>query len=308
MFLRKFPFTLLFLTVFLVSCREAPQSSSAPAPGPDPAPSPNPLSEAFKAYWYAGEAELTSFALQQARYGEIREGHAVLVYVTEPFDPEKQVKDDQKDSSSVSVLKLNRTKKFLTGIYPYSIMSSIFHPVGDHLGSLKISTSIQEWCGHVYMQMNQRDSLELTGHSYFESEADMKTSLPKSMTEDGLWNTVRIAPGRLPQGAVSLIPSFEYLRLVHQPTKAYAASATLSKPGKQRTYTLTYPALNRTLQIHFEGSFPHRILGWTESYPSGFGSNARVMTTTAERIRTLKSPYWRQNTNADTVMRDSLGI
>ena len=43
------------------------------------------LSQEFKGYWYAGKAEVSSYKLEQARYGEIREGNAVLVYVTEDF-------------------------------------------------------------------------------------------------------------------------------------------------------------------------------------------------------------------------------
>jgi hypothetical protein len=33
-----------------------------------------PLTEEFKKYWYAGEAEITSYTLKQARYGEMRTG------------------------------------------------------------------------------------------------------------------------------------------------------------------------------------------------------------------------------------------
>ena len=50
------------------------------------------LSQTFKDYWYAGKAEITSYKLEQARYGEIRNGKAVLIYVTEDFLPNKQVK------------------------------------------------------------------------------------------------------------------------------------------------------------------------------------------------------------------------
>ena len=38
-----------------------------------------PPSEEFKKTWYAGKAELSSFTLQQARYGEIRTGIQRLV-------------------------------------------------------------------------------------------------------------------------------------------------------------------------------------------------------------------------------------
>jgi hypothetical protein len=269
---------------------------------------PRPLSAEFKDYWYAGEAELTSYSLQQARYGELRDGHAVLVFVTEPFDPAAQVKDDRADSLSVSVLKLNKTKKFLTGIYPYSIMSSIFYPVGDHMHALKVSNSIQEWCGHVYSQLNNRDLFELTSHSYFEREADQALSLPKTLTEDEIWTKIRIAPDQLPQGVHSMLPSLEYLRLRHVPYEAQSVRLTLSEPAAVRTYTLTYPELNRTLQIHFEGSFPYRIQGWTESFPSGYGADAQVLSTTARLKKTLNTPYWRQNSNADEALRDSLGI
>ncbi|MEM6807488.1 MAG: septum formation inhibitor Maf, partial [Bacteroidota bacterium] len=51
-------------------------------------------SDDFQAYWYKGEAEISSYKLEQARYGEIHEGHSVLVYVTEDFSKSKQVKLD----------------------------------------------------------------------------------------------------------------------------------------------------------------------------------------------------------------------
>ncbi len=85
----------------------------------------------FSDYWYQGKAELNRFELKQVRYGEIREGDAVLVFVTEDFLPETQVKYEYKPVSEqpVSALKLNFTRKFLTGVYPYSMMSSVFTPV-----------------------------------------------------------------------------------------------------------------------------------------------------------------------------------
>ena len=45
------------------------------------------LSQEFKDYWYAGTAEITSYNLKQARYGEIHQGTAVTVFVTEDFLP-----------------------------------------------------------------------------------------------------------------------------------------------------------------------------------------------------------------------------
>jgi len=132
----------------------------------------------FNDYWYAGEAEITSYELVQARYGEKRNGQAVLIFVTEDFLPDLQVKDESSSGEGISVLKLNYTKKFYTGIYPYSMMSSVFTPVKneDYPSTLKVSTSSQEWCGHTYLQVNhENEAYRVTGHSYFESEADQET-------------------------------------------------------------------------------------------------------------------------------------
>ncbi|MCK0159381.1 septum formation inhibitor Maf [Allomuricauda sp. F6463D] len=267
-----------------------------------------PLSEDFKKYWYAGDAEITSYKLEQARYGEIRDGSAVLIYVTEPFLPVKQVKADGNNPDNISVLKLNATKNFLTGIYPYSIMGSTFYPVYDNQHAIKASLSVQEWCGHVYSQINNRDTFEYTSHSYFENEADQELSLEKSTLENEIWTKIRINPKDLPVGDISLIPSLESLRMGHQEIKAYRAQATLSSANGLSTYTLTYPDLERTLTIHFTSDHPYSIESWTEKTKSRGGQNSNTLITSASKIKTLKTAYWDQKSNKDSILRDSLGL
>ncbi|NAY91166.1 septum formation inhibitor Maf [Muricauda sp. JGD-17] len=267
-----------------------------------------PISEAFKEYWYAGKAEITSYTLEQARYGEIRNGHAVLVFVTEPFLPEKQVKADRSNGENVSVLKLNATKKYLTGIYPYSIMGSTFYPVDDNQHALKTSLSVQEWCGHVYSQVNNRENFEFTSHSYFESEADQQFELEKNVLENEIWARIRINPNDLPVGEIQMIPSLEFVRLRHQRFQAHNATATLSSQNGIQTYTIYYPDLDRTLSIDFSEAFPHSIEGWQETFKSGFGPNAKSMTSVATKRKTIQTAYWGQNSNEDVILRDSLGL
>jgi len=262
----------------------------------------------FKEYWYAGKAEITSFELQQVRYGELREGKAVLIYVTEDFLPEKQVKADRPRKENSKVLKLNSTKNFLTGIYPYSIMTSTFHPVFTKEHAIKVSNSVQEWCGQVYMQLNNRGMYEINAHSYFEREADQFLKLEKEYLENELWTLVRIAPDELPKGELKLIPSMEFLRLQHREIKAYDAVASLEKKGELSEYVVTYPELNRTLTITFQSNFPFGIEGWTDTHTSGYGSGARTLTSSAKKLKTLKTDYWTQNKNADVSLRDSLGL
>ena len=53
-----------------------------------------PKSDRFSVYWNQGKAELARYELQQVRYGEIHQGDAVLIFVTEDFLKDKQVKYD----------------------------------------------------------------------------------------------------------------------------------------------------------------------------------------------------------------------
>ena len=263
----------------------------------------NPSKE-FKAYWYAGEAEISSYKLEQARYGEIREGKAVLVYVTEPFLPKKQVKADAQGPNDISVLKLNATKNFNTGIYPYSIMQSTFYPVSNTDHALKVSASIQEWCGQVYTQLNNRSKFEIMSHSYFETEADESFKIDKEILENELWTKLRINPNALPTGDMEIIPSLEFIRLKHIILKAYKATAKLS----EGSYKIHYPEINRSLTIDFNPEFPYDIRSWEETYSSGFGSSAQVLTTKAVKIKTIKSAYWNKNKNSDAQLRKKLEL
>ncbi|WP_353778621.1 septum formation inhibitor Maf [Winogradskyella sp. 3972H.M.0a.05] len=261
-----------------------------------------PLSEDFKSYWYAGEAEITSFKLEQARYGELRQGNAVLVYVTEEFDKNLQVKADYSNPDNIPVLKLNATKNFYTGVYPYSIMQSTFFPVSNNQHAIKVTCSVQEWCGHVYSQLNNKEQFEIKSHSYFQSEADQDFTLSKAILENELWTQLRINPKSLPVGSIEIVPSFEFSRLRHASLKAYKANAEL----KNNSYSISYPELDRTLTINFNPEFPHEIVGWEESFKSGFGPNAKMMTTKATKLKTIKSAYWGKNSNADESMRKTL--
>jgi hypothetical protein len=300
-------FQVSLLSVFLLlSC------STATTPKEDEKKEKEPnRSKAFDEYWYDGNGEISSYKISQARYGEMREGNSVLVFVTEPFLKKKQVKADQPDDqNSISVLKLNHTKKFNTGIYPYSIMTSVFFPVqvkkNEH--ALKVTNSVQEWCGQVFAQLNNRSDFEVEARSYFESEGDQNFHLKKSALEDELWAKIRVNPNSLPIGDLMLIPSMEFVRLKHIELKAYPATATLKKQGDITTYSITYSSLKRTLSISFAQDFPHQITSWKDSYTSGWGKGAKQLTTTAELTKTLKIPYWNYNSNTSVYLRDSLDL
>lgn len=309
--LKRIVLILMALSLSIASCTEKPTENKKDATASretNPSKPKKALSEAFKNYWYAGVAEITSFKLQQARYGETRNGEAVLIYVTEPFLPEAQVKADESHPENIPVLKLNMTKNYLTGIYPYSIMTSTFYPVHDNRHAIKISFSSQEWCGQMYAQLNNREQFNVISHSYFEGEADQDIKLEKTILEDEIWNKIRIDPKALPLGNFEVIPSLEHIRLSHKELKAYKAILTLAETNGTSTYEINYPELQRTLKINFSTDFPYAVQGWSETAKSGFGDNAKSLTSTATKMKTLRTPYWQQNGNKDLYLRDSLGL
>ena len=278
-----------------------------------------PLSEQFKAYWYSGTAEINSYQLQQARYGEMRDGYAVLIFVTEDFLLDSQLKKEAETKEDItSVLKTNYVKKFTTGIYDYSMMSSIFTAVerNEFPNTLKVSTSSQEWCGHSYLQFNLKNNqYQFKGHSYFMNEGDQNELVEKAYFEDEIFNLIRMNPEYVPFGAINLIPSTQWLRLSHQDIKAYAAQISIGSKldsnyssSEISTVKIDYDDLERTVEIFYQTQFPYQILGWEETTKSGFGKNAAMMTTKAVLDTTILSPYWSKNLNKDEYLRKELQL
>ncbi|MBN4062133.1 hypothetical protein JYU20_02925 [Bacteroidales bacterium AH-315-I05] len=273
-----------------------------------------PVNEEFNTYWYQGKAEITSYKLEQARYGEIHQGHAVLIFVTEDFSKKKHVKLDNPSaagSDAVKVLKLNTSKKFTTGIYPYSMMNSVFTPIDlkQHPNSLKTTSSSQEWCGHTFTQLDLTEKgYDVQLHSYFESEGEQTMQLPKALLEDEIWTLIRINPASLPTGSIQIIPGGMAQRLTHQKFEAEKATAALSEEEGQAIYELKYEESGRVLKIYFNKAFPYEITAWEETRKSGWGENAKTLTTKAVKNKTLNIDYWRKNKLKDIVLRKELGL
>jgi hypothetical protein len=261
-------------------------------------------SSEIQKYWFNGQAEISSYELKQARYGEIRSGEAVTIFVSEPFSPSKMTKADRSYEDNVSVLKCNFTRRFNTGIYPYSVMTSTFFPFEKESHSIKATTSMQEWCGHVYMELRNKKEFELDVFSYFEGET-VHTSMKKTALEDDFWTKIRLNPGAIETGTFKVIPSFTYICFSHIEPKAYACQVTKREDGE---LTLFYPELDRNLTIRYETTFPHLIQSWSEVYMDGSGVGRKKLETTGKRIKTIHSDYWNHNNNTDEYLRKELGL
>ena len=260
-------------------------------------------SDPVRDFWFSG-AEINRYELTQVRYGEAHPGHAEFIFVTEPFLTEAQVKNEVGDSPSTDVLKLNALRTFNTGIYSYRTMTSTFQPIDLEAfpHALKTNTSVQDWCGQAFLQLNRTD-LGWRGElrSYFQKEGDRDFELSDVYLEDELWIQLRLNPSKLPLGEIELIPGSVYTRFAHESIEPSKASATLETHGKQSVYTVEYESLPRTLKIMFDTEFPHIIRRWDEVEPAG--STRAVLT-----HRIMNSEYWSKNKAADAPMRKKLGL
>lgn len=272
----------------------------------------------YKKYWERGKAEISRFNLEQARYGEIHKGEAVFIFVHEPFLPKTQVKYDgiSTEEEAITVLKLISTRNFFTGLYPYSIMTTVFTPVfTENNTPLKITTSSQDWCGQSYMQINNRGGgYDVEGYSYFQSEGDRDFKLDGAFLEDEIWNRIRINPESLPVGEIEIVPSTKFIKLSLQDIEPQKASAGIVKmedkryPGISLTkYDIDYLATDRKIQIMFESEFPHRILEWKEKQKDKHNGSG-YLTTKATYANELFIDYWNHSSIADSTYRQELKL
>lgn len=296
----------LLMTILSISHSSCQKVTDSPAPKQHEKPY---TEEQFGNYWYTGKAEVVSYRLKQSRYGEMREGSAVLIFVTEPFSKSKQVKLDNPEKAGndeVTVLKLNFTKKFVTGIYPYSMMLSSFTPVDiyHHPKTLKVSMSSQEWCGHVFSQANlKNDKYAVKTFSYFEKEGDQNFTIEAALLEDEIWNLIRLNYKALPVGEIDVIPGLFFTRMQHENLKPVKANASLQETDDEIVYKIEYP--DRVLSITFSSTFPYEILSWQETFQ---GLGGQTLSTSATIDQKLHIDYWSRNKNSDSYLRDSLNL
>ncbi len=277
---------------------------------------------AFWQYWGDGKAELSGYKISFPRYGELRTGTAVAIFVTEPFSNELRVKADpgvHSKDDEFQVLKLNLVQDFPTGIYDYNLMTSVFVALQqvNRLPSgspTKVSFSSQEWCGHTYSQLLfGTSSLNYTLHSYFDREADQKKSIrsPENLlSEDALFHWARgyafptLAPGE--EITLPIVRSLSYSRLAH----ADLTLSTVKLSTSDQPVSIQAPAGNfqaRHLKAEIENGpvwefwvgldYPHLLYRWKAS--DGYEGNL---------LKSTRLPYWQMNSEKYKSAVKELGL
>ena len=145
-------------------------------------------SDSIRDFWFSG-AEINHYTLDQSRYGQQHPGHAEFIFVTEPFLTQQQVKNETGGQPSTDVLKLNTLRTFNTGIYSYRTMTSTFQPIdlARFPHALKTTTSVQDWCGQSFQQINRKHSqwqVELRSWEWGRSKQRIGWKLARRCTMD----------------------------------------------------------------------------------------------------------------------------
>lgn len=280
------------------------------------------MDSSFWQTWGDGQAELTSYRLQFPRYGAVRPGTAVAIFVTENFSKAHRVKTDATPETSPDafpVMKLNLVEDFQTGIYDYNVMTSTFvalRPVNGRAEGYpaKVSFGSQEWCGHVYQQLLfGQHAVSSSLHSYFEGEADAQTELPSprnGVSEDALLHWARgMAAPVLKAGetrSVPFLPSLKSARFLHRPLGWVEARLT----RREASQTITVPAGSFEVEVFeaeiqggptrtyfVEKAMPRRVVKWQSTDGES-----------AEMVKSIRARYWQMNDPASESKLAELGL
>lgn len=302
-----------------LACAAPPSTAANPASPPSATAGPD---AAFWAVWGDGNAEVSSYDLIQPRYGELHPGGAVLIFVTEDFSWSERVKADPSAHPAPDirkVIKLNATRDFQTGIYPYHVLTSTFLRLdaGDRMAALtpiKVSFSAQEWCGMVFDELTMgTGALNVVSHTYFDSDtrAALDLSIPAgTVYGDSIPVLIRglygpwLAPGQA--RTVPWLPTQMDQRFSHTAPAIGAAEVRRgSAPEPHITPAGTYTVDQYTVAVagaetttwFVESAPPSRIIGWS----STTGEQAALRG--SDRL-----PYWQLNNRADADARARVGL
>jgi hypothetical protein len=242
--------------------------------------------------------------LKQPRYGVVREGTAVLIFVTEDFSDSLRVKADpgKHPPSDVSpVMKLNEVRDFQTGIYHYDVMTSVFARVAAGWPVAKVSFSSQEWCGLVYHHLTPRNG-RVSGvfHSYFDGEADGTDDL--ALPADGVfadvlpillrgWQGAYLQPGQ--KKSVPYLPSLLFARLAHE--RLAWGRAEIARSASVETVTVPAGRFRVTTWTVAEDGGPSTTYQIEADPPYRLVRRASASGEEAVLLGSTRLPYWKLN-------------
>jgi hypothetical protein len=264
-------------------------------------------------YFQSKGAEVSSYKTVQLRYGELRECISVLIFVPEHLNIDTRIKVENyqatKPEKQIQVLKLNRVLKFNTGVYDYSLMTSVYSAAKPLFGApsfypMKISIAVTEWCGNYYGHIiPETGKVRSVSHSYFEAEGDKDYYLnlpPDFFYEDNFPIIIREFNGEFmkigEKRSFNILPSLWSFRIAHIPL-SFEKGTIDKKTGDSSTIKWVLSRGSFTTEYWTSKEYPHKILRWKDS-EGGSG----------ELIESIQEKYWQKHGNADLPLRTKLGL
>jgi len=285
----------LSILLVLTSCGDSKKAEKTVVDKASPA-----YDAAFWKSWSDGQAEVTSYALKYPRYGAMREGTAVSIFVTETMAKSLGVKSDpgvRDKSDEFPVMKLNLIETFQTGIYDYKLMLQTFVALAEAHGrpagvTAKVAWSSQEWCGNLFKIARFDDgNVHVVSHSYFDGEGDQEQTNPSPgaavLSEDALLLWARgmawpvVAAGETREAPVLL--ALQHSRQKKGPSQWGTVKLSRAAKGEVEEATAVLSD-GRTRTYVVEKGAPHRVI----SYSTSEGVEAK-------RIASVRNKYWELN-------------
>lgn len=291
---RRFTITLALLLVLVAGCGKKKVVSKKSA---------RKLPEWFAGYWSTSLTEVSTYELQQARFGNVYEGEAYLSFSQVVYSRARQiaaVNIDTLNKDQMKTLQLVGSRSYKCGNQWHALSQMVVMPqiFRDGPYALKIAASVNDLNGISYAQLNlDANKYLLQVRNPDNREGDQNRVVQLTMTEDQIWCMMRIYPDSLPTGGAFMLPGLLSTRLRNEMMQPLAVKLSLHKAelgelppalqtrGLLKVYTIDYPVNGRTLQIYFNAAPPHLIEGWKDSYQDS-GTSSRWSHTIAIRTST----------------------
>lgn len=244
--------------------------------------------------WDDGRAEVCAYRVVWPRYGEERQGSALLILVKEPWAPDLAVKADTPRADGFEVLKLNHVRDVRTGIYEYHQMASVF--LDRRRGGLvKMSTTSSEACG---ITTGEVVDGRLSTRSYFDGQGAREAAYPGGLPDDGLPALLReLIAGEAPR-EIEVFPSLlaarlpelepRRWRLARRAVEAEGAAGVGGEGATVAAVELLLTSGDEQRRYVFARESPHPLLEYTASD----GTSYRV-------ARCERLAYWQRNRPGD---------
>ncbi len=251
----------------------------------------NPTTMDQSDYWVNKATEVSTYTLSQSRYGQKREGYAVLTTSVDRLDSRTGLATEKDNEWGVEVLKTSLVKQHTTGVMDNTISSSCYTPLDNGASSFanKLVSSVHNWQSTWLTQFNlkgNRFSVQTFGHE--KPLGDKSYELPAVFLLDEVFAIIRINPQLLPTGKFQAVPFLEQCYFNQLDADLEPFESLLNELPDEGVTEYILKSGKYIFKVVFQTEFPHQIESWTEFEVDQKGIPITSSVTRAKRLRTME--------------------